>query len=625
MSDSKDIQKAKIDSLVTYFTSSGYKSNTKLGQSEFIICLNKRSSSGKFDQDLSTKLFQVLSLDASSQITIEEFINGFLVFEEDIRKNAEILNIRYNKELQIYNQLLQEFKLYKENLNEEGLCENAKIYGQITEIDIKRKLEGIKEIIIKVVYNEKTEELHFKIGDINNSAEMSNKTFEFKPESRKDKFEFIMKGLNDRNQIFDIGSKVFPLNEVYSYEEYKVQIIVPEIENEEQIAAYINAKLILYWNDCKEYEQQIKKAESKLNKLRKALNKAEYYINIIREIYGDLNRKKPDLIVDFNNEKLMQRKGAKINVDFNNEKKAFTTGNYVVEFNNKKDVIIQKKDLKIEFKEIKQEKKVVEKEEKEIKEEIKKEKEESKEEEKPKEEEKSKEEIPTVIENPPGAVENIDTNNIITENVDITNTGYEQGLEATFNQEGYQNFNETENKNDYNSTEQLNFEGDINVNYNEYQTTPEENYENITELQNTEIVNETEFRNSVQEAVIRQSMRDPLYTSNVLPVKILEEKVNKINVDSNVTYLPLIYGGKKVTHVNAEESTNYNFNQDYSQNIQGQDYNNEIVQGQEEYNTQNIQGQEELYGNIQNEDYNNQVIQGQEDLTYGEYQATSYN
>ena len=42
------------------------------------------------------------------------------------------------------------------------------------------------------------------------------------PKSRKNKFEFIMKGLNDRNQIFDIGSKVFRLNEVNSYEEYKV-------------------------------------------------------------------------------------------------------------------------------------------------------------------------------------------------------------------------------------------------------------------------------------------------------------------------------------------------------------------------------------------------------------------
>ena len=74
---------------------------------------------------------------------------------------------------------------------------------------------------------------------------MANKTFEFKPKSRKDNFEFIMKGLNDRNQLFDIGSKVFPLNEVNSYEEYKVQIIVPEIENEEKIMDKKKSNLIL--------------------------------------------------------------------------------------------------------------------------------------------------------------------------------------------------------------------------------------------------------------------------------------------------------------------------------------------------------------------------------------------
>ena len=34
-------------------------------------------------------------------------------------------------------------------------AKNAKIFGEITDIDIKRKLEGIKEIIIIVIYNEK--------------------------------------------------------------------------------------------------------------------------------------------------------------------------------------------------------------------------------------------------------------------------------------------------------------------------------------------------------------------------------------------------------------------------------------------------------------------------------------
>ena len=99
---------------------------------------------------------------------------------------------------------------------------------------------------------------------------------------------------------------------------------------------------MVYWSDYKMYEKQKKKAESKLKKLTIAKNKAEDYLRKIREIYGDLTRKKPDLIVDFNNEKLMQRKGAKLNVNFNNTKEAEAPGgNYVVEFNNQKEVEVK--------------------------------------------------------------------------------------------------------------------------------------------------------------------------------------------------------------------------------------------------------------------------------------------
>ena len=181
MSESLEIKKAKIDSLVADFTNSGFKSGDRVGQTELIQFLNRRSSTGRFDPIISEKLFQVISLDAMSTLSIEEFINGFLQFEEEIRKNAELFSIKLQKEEEIYAQVSEEFRRYKEKkLNAEGLSEDAKVYGEITEIDIKRKLEGIKEIIIKVIFNEKNEELHFKIGDLNNANEMSNKTFELK-------------------------------------------------------------------------------------------------------------------------------------------------------------------------------------------------------------------------------------------------------------------------------------------------------------------------------------------------------------------------------------------------------------------------------------------------------------
>ena len=528
MSESLEIQKAKIDSLVAGFTNSGYKSGSRIGQTELVQFLNRRSSTGRFDPIISDKLFQVMNLESTSTLSVEEFINGFLQFEEELRKNAESFSIKLAKEEEIFAQIDDEFRRYREeHLNEEGLSDTAKISGEITEIDIKRKLEGIKEIIIKVVFNEKSEELHFKIGDIN-SSEMEHKTFEFKPTSRKDHFEFIMKGINERNQIFDIGSKVFPLTDINSNEQYLVQIVVPEIENEEVIAAFIKAKLNFYWNDVKYYEKQRRKAESKLKKLTIAKNKAIEYLKKLREIYGDLTKKKPDLIVDFNNEKLMQRKGAKLNVNFNNIKEAEAPGgNYVVEFNNQKEVLVkQTTEVKETHVEEKKEEVVEPPAEVEVHE---------------------KEEITT----PPEDLNNLLENAQTTEPVNIESTGNE-------------------------------------FNYDEHQTNGYEQIDqNYTGLQSKEVVNETEIRNSIQEAVIRQSLNKPLYQENTLPV-IRQEKVNKVIYETNATYLPVIYGGKKVTYLSENESKNFDFSTlQNATEIQGDEYTNinqEFQTGEVKYN-----------------------------------------
>ena len=537
--ESLEIKKAKIDSLVAGFFKTGYKSTSNINQSELIQFLNRRSSSGKFDPIISGKLFEVLSLDAMSTITVEEFINGFLQFEEEIQKNAEDFSIKLSKEEEIFSQMENDFKKYKESLTADGLCENAKVSGEITEIDIQKKLEGIKEIIIKIIYNEKNEELHFKMGDIS-SNELEHKTFEFKPTSRKDHFEFIMKGINDRNQEFDIGKKIFDLSDINSHEEYLVQIVVPEIDNEEIIAAFIKAKIVVFWSDYKKYEKQKKKAENKLKKLTIAKNKAEEYLKKIREIYGDLVKKQPDLIVDFNNEKLMQRKGAKLNVNFNNTKEVEAPGsNYVVEFNNQKEVLIKQ--------EVKTETKIVESNEKKIE--------------------------PPVQENVEN-VENVEQNNV-QENAEIINTEGE-----------YQNNNY---ENNYENIENYEYEQGVETNY--------ENYENIP----GEIVGETEIRNSIHDAVIRQSLNKPLIQENTLPV-IRQEKVNEVIYDTNVTTLPVIFGGKKVTYLNPEESKNFDFNSLIQQSGVQEIY-------QTENYTQNYQD----------------ITQGQQqDFTFGEYASTQY-
>ena len=166
MTDPIEIQKVKLNTLANFFTDLGYKVSSRIGQNEYRYFLNKKSKTGQFDPPLTDKLFEVLSLDEASTMAIEEFINGFLEFEEEVKKNAELFNIKLAQEQEIYDKILKQCNAYKsEKLNAEGFCENPKIFGEITDIDIKQQLEGIKEIIIIVIYNEKKEELRFRIGD----------------------------------------------------------------------------------------------------------------------------------------------------------------------------------------------------------------------------------------------------------------------------------------------------------------------------------------------------------------------------------------------------------------------------------------------------------------------------
>ena len=355
MSSSIKIREEKIRALSLSFNKLGYKGSKTLGRNEFSLFLNKNTKSGQFNEILLEKLFHFLSLDKKSSISIEDFILGFLQFEEDLRKNAELFKIKFAKEQEIYSNILRQYRTYQsEKLNSEGFCENSKVYGEITDIDIKKKLEGIKEIIIIILYNDNKEEMHFKIGDINSNEKLLNKKFEFKPTSRKDHFEFIMKGINNRDQIFDIGSRVFPLDNVESQEEYLVQIIIPEVENQDQIAAYIHTKIILYWSDFKHYENLKKKQEKRLKKYSAAANQAVEYLKMIREIYGGLSRVKPDLIIDINNEKLMRRKSPEINVNFRNTmilkgKRKELDNNYYVEFNNQRKIAKKEIKLRVDF------------------------------------------------------------------------------------------------------------------------------------------------------------------------------------------------------------------------------------------------------------------------------------
>ena len=150
-----DINKAKIESMLLGFQELGINPDIQIGEQEISYFLNQRSRGGQFDPILASKLYQILvEENNNNQMTIQEFINSFLLFEEDLRKNSNIFELKLAQEHEIYLNLEEKCHRYKsEKLNAERFCENSKIFVEITNIDIRRKLEGIKEIIIHIIYN----------------------------------------------------------------------------------------------------------------------------------------------------------------------------------------------------------------------------------------------------------------------------------------------------------------------------------------------------------------------------------------------------------------------------------------------------------------------------------------
>ena len=206
----------KIDILMNAFEELGWDNQKDLSQKEILFFLNKHSKQGQFDQTLAQKLFQILDVDNQNQITVEEFIKGYLQFEADLKKNNDEFNKRFMQEKNNFNNLEEQCRLYKsEKLSPEGFCENAKITVEITDVDIQKEIEEINSIIIKVIYNDKIEQKKLFMNNKNkNNNLIVNEKFEFKPTSRKDRFEFIMIKVDEDNVESIIGSKKFPLDQI---------------------------------------------------------------------------------------------------------------------------------------------------------------------------------------------------------------------------------------------------------------------------------------------------------------------------------------------------------------------------------------------------------------------------
>ena len=288
-----ELKQQKIKNLSQVLSNIGWYSQKEITNKEIIYFLNSNSKDKQFDNTLSNKLIQYIGIEEDSKITVEEFINIYIQFEDELNQNIIELKKKINDEKNSYNSFQEQcFKYKDEKLNSEGFSENAKLSMEIKDIEIKKKLKNINVIILSLIYNSQKEE--FKFDYTTNIIQFEKNIFEFNSTSKRDNFELVLQGIenNDNNENIEntdtiiLGKKNFPLEEITSQDEYSVQITIPDLKKKDEIAALVNSKITLHWSDYQFFEEKKKNCENKLLKLKEASSKVNKYLNQIQEIYG---------------------------------------------------------------------------------------------------------------------------------------------------------------------------------------------------------------------------------------------------------------------------------------------------------------------------------------------------
>ena len=541
---SKEEEMPKEEILLNELSEYGYTEETLISQSELSLFLDRKSPKNKFDISLLEKLYSILNLTEYDTVTVSQFVSGFLKMDEEIRKSRDELNEEYSNKKKNFENILDMCKRYQsEKLNEEGFSENARLSGDIIESTFNVDLDGIEEIILSIIYGDEKQEIKQNVKQKEEEDKENNKHFELKALSGKEHLEFKLMTRNYLNYVAEIGSKTYSLEGIQNQEPFFIKVEIPfddDFANDKEgnLAAIVKAKIALRWSDYEYYEQQQKNEEPKLKKLLSDLEQAEESIKKLDYIFS----------AEKKNEKNEAENNVRKSSEFLNRKiLEFPDNNFIVDFNNERIDTVIRKGIKVDFNNEKEVEVSMENQnEEENKEEEKNEEENKKEE---KNEEENKEE----------------------ENKDEENKENENDIQIMNDNNNINNSTEQVHQNFQNFSYEIMNNSESNI---EIANNNEIKMENI--LSNNDIVKQGEQINlqdevnifpeknitSYTDTLLTQSTRKALIQENTLPLKYLPQKINKVIYDTNISTLPLIDAGKKVTYVNMSENNNdvYNSN-----------------------------------------------------------------
>ena len=535
---SKEEEMPKEEILLNELSEYGYTEETLISQSELSLFLDRKSPKNKFDISLLEKLYSILNLTEYDTVTVSQFVSGFLKMDEEIRKSRDELNEEYSNKKKNFENILDMCKRYQsEKLNEEGFSENARLSGDIIESTYNVDLDGIEEIILSIIYGDEKQEIKQNVKQNEEEDKENNKHFELKALSGKEHLEFKLMTRNYLNYVAEIGSKTYSLEGIQNQEPFFIKVEIPfddDFANDKEgnLAAIVKAKIALRWSDYEYYEQQQKNEEPKLKKLLSDLEQAEESIKKLDYIFS----------AEKKNEKNEAENNVRKSSEFLNRKiLEFPDNNFIVDFNNERIDTVIRKGIKVDFNNEKEVEVSMEKQNEEENKEEEKNEEENKKEEKNEEENKEEENKDEENKENENDIQIMNDNNNInnsTEQVhqNFQNFSYEimnnseSNIEIANNNE-IKKENILSNNDIVNQGEQINLQDEVNI-------FPEKNITSYTDT------------------LLTQSTRKALIQENTLPLKYLPQKINKVIYDTNISTLPLIDAGKKVTYVNMSENNN---------------------------------------------------------------------
>ena len=149
-----------------------------LTSSELLSFLDNRMKSGQFDRNIATKLFSYIDKDNKGEISVQDFIKGYIFLEEDIKKTLTKFQKKYNEVKKMNDELANKcMESQNEKINSEGLSEKSKITLIFSEIEVLSNREQYQIFIVETNYNRETKEIDIDL-DNQTVLQLENKEIE---------------------------------------------------------------------------------------------------------------------------------------------------------------------------------------------------------------------------------------------------------------------------------------------------------------------------------------------------------------------------------------------------------------------------------------------------------------